>query len=595
MLAVRTGLSPVMIGRAAELARLRELAVTTGDPAVALISGEAGIGKTRLVAELVATLDPAVAVLAGQGSQGAPGRPFQLLLEAVEPQVATWDAVPERLADRSEPLRLLLAPVAPKLAGHADREYGQEELLRAAVALVRELVGPDGAVLVFEDLHWADAESIALFGRLAVTPGLPLLLAGTFRPEGVGRRHPLVDLLAAVTGSGEDELIAILRHLVAGNVMVEEEPDLFAFRHALTREAIAGRLLGRERRRLHEKALAAIQEAGGDDWAAVAWHAQGAGRYDELVEAARAGAWSYLQQGSTAEALRLAETGLSEAERDLDLLAAASKAAWMIGLLSLAIEHGERWHEEAAATGDPALEAGALIHLARLYWEARDYQLQWRTVWAALRVAEPLGESVTLARAYALVSEAHMLNERRDEAIEWADRALDMAEAVGCPPVRASALVNKGSALADTADRHDEGIALLEQAIAEAGAGDYGYVLHRALYNLLAHQVDVWPPERSHEILRRMQETGARTGRGSEAPGWAMHRSEIAVIEGDLEAALAAVRSARDHELAPLEGWIDPLWVDLREASLLLERGQLDQVEGLLDRHPDPRAASCDI
>ena len=101
MLAARTGLSPVMIGRATELARLRELAATTGDPAVALISGEAGIGKTRLVAELVATLDPAVAVLAGQGSQGAPGRPFQLLLEAVEPQVAAWDAVPERLADRS--------------------------------------------------------------------------------------------------------------------------------------------------------------------------------------------------------------------------------------------------------------------------------------------------------------------------------------------------------------------------------------------------------------------------------------------------------------------------------------------------------------
>src|SRR5918999_692740 len=144
MLAVRTGLSPVMIGRAAELARLRELASATGDPAVALISGEAGIGKTRLVAELVATLDPTWPVLAGQGSQGAPGRPFQLLLEAVEPQVAAWDAVPERLADRSEPLRLLLAPVAPKLAGPAEREYGQEELLRAAVALVRELAGRRG-------------------------------------------------------------------------------------------------------------------------------------------------------------------------------------------------------------------------------------------------------------------------------------------------------------------------------------------------------------------------------------------------------------------------------------------------------------------
>jgi DNA-binding CsgD family transcriptional regulator/tetratricopeptide (TPR) repeat protein len=694
MLAARTGLSPVMVGRADELARLRQLVATTGDPAIALICGEAGIGKSRLVAELVATLPPALPVLAGQGSQGAPGRPFQLLLEAVEPQVAAWDAVPERLADRAEPLRLLLAPVAPKLAGPVEREYGQEELLRAAAALVRELAGPDGALLVFEDLHWADAESVALFGRLAVTADLPLLLVGTFRPEAVARRHPLVelladlerqrlvttvalerlgragvgellaavygdpvpfrvaealhrrtggnpffleelvvtagradparlaalplpwslseavlrrlddlapaqrrvvdaaavlgrrvsfDLLAAVTGSGEDELIAILRHLVTENVMAEEEPDVFAFRHALTREAIAGRLLGRERRRLHEKALAAIQETGGGDWAAVAWHAQGAGRYDELVEAARRGAWSYLQQGSTAEALRLAETGLGEAERDPELLATASRAAWMIGLLPLAIEHGERWHAEAAATGDPAREAEALVHLSRLYWEAKDFQLQWRTVWAALAVAEPLGQSETLARAYALVAEAHMLSERPAEAVVWADRALAMADAVGCPAVRASALVNKGTALADTVEGHREGIALLEQAVAEAEAGDFGYVLERALYNLLVQQVEVWPPERSRQVLQRMREVGERTGRGSEAPGWALHRCGIAVVEGDLEEALAALGDARRSDLAPVEGWIDPCWVDLGEAGLLLEAGRLDQVEALLE------------
>src|SRR5215211_7560760 len=695
MLAARTGLSPVMVGRAAELARLRELAATTGEPALALVSGEAGIGKTRLVAELVATLDPGLPVLAGQGSQGAPGRPFQLLLEAVEPLVAAWDAVPDALAGRTEPLRLLLAPVAPKLAGPAEREYGQEELLGAAVALIRELADP-GTLLVFEDLHWADAESIAVFGRLAAQHDLPVLLVGTFRPEAVTRRHPLVelleelerrrvvatialerldragvaellaaiyrhpvpyqvaealhrrtggnpffleelivtagrvdparladlplpwslsetvlrrlddlteaqrrvvdaaailgrripfDLLAAVTGSGEDELIAILRHLVAGNVMVEEEPDTFAFRHALTREAIAGRLLGRERRRLHEKALAAIQETGGGDWAAVAWHAQGAGRYDELVEAARAGAVSYLQQGSTAEALRLAETGLSEAGRDLDLLAAASKAAWMIGLLQLAIEHGRRWHEVAAATGDPAGEAAALIHLARLYWEARDFQLQWRTVWAALAVAEPLGQSGTLARAYALVSEAHMLSERPAEAIEWADKALAMAEAVGCPAVRAAALVNKGTALSDSEDGHDEGIAMLERAITEAEAGGFGYVLHRALYNLLVQQIGVWPPERSRQVLQRMREVAERTGRGSEAPGWALLRSAIAVVEGDLGAALAALGDARRSDLAPVEGWVDPCWVDLGEAGLLLEAGRLDQVEALLERN----------
>jgi MoxR-like ATPase len=49
-----------MMGRAEELARLRTLTTLTGGPAVALINGEAGIGKTRLVA----TLDPALPVLA---------------------------------------------------------------------------------------------------------------------------------------------------------------------------------------------------------------------------------------------------------------------------------------------------------------------------------------------------------------------------------------------------------------------------------------------------------------------------------------------------------------------------------------------------
>jgi predicted ATPase len=80
MLAARTGLSPVMVGRADELARLRELVATTGDPAVALISGEAGIGKTRLVAELVATLPPTMPVLASQTSQGQSCRRVHFLI-----------------------------------------------------------------------------------------------------------------------------------------------------------------------------------------------------------------------------------------------------------------------------------------------------------------------------------------------------------------------------------------------------------------------------------------------------------------------------------------------------------------------------------
>jgi DNA-binding CsgD family transcriptional regulator len=266
----------------------------------------------------------------------------------------------------------------------------------------------------------------------------------------------------------------------------------------------------------------------------------------------------------------------------------------MIGLLSVAIEHGRRWHAEAAATGRPELEAEALVHLARLYWEARDFQRQWQTVHAALALAEPLGESETLARAYALMAEAHMLSGQHAEAVRWADRALAMADAVGCPAVRAAALVNKGTALADMPDGHDQGVALLEQAIAEAEAGGFGYVLHRGLHNLLMQQVDTWPPERSRAVLAKMQATGERTGRGSEAPSWAISRSAIAVIEGDLEAAVAALRDARRPELAPVEGWVDPFWIDLHEAHLLLEAGDPAAVRTFLERHEDTVATRGD-
>src|SRR5262245_11175689 len=82
----RVGLSPVMIGRGLELERLTRLlaSATSRVPMVALVGGEAGVGKTRMVRELVAQVPSGVPVLAGQAEPGALGRPFELLLDALE-------------------------------------------------------------------------------------------------------------------------------------------------------------------------------------------------------------------------------------------------------------------------------------------------------------------------------------------------------------------------------------------------------------------------------------------------------------------------------------------------------------------------------
>src|SRR5262245_55885027 len=68
MLAGRPGLSPLMVGRSAALGRLVGLLDAEGSsaPSVALDSGEAGVGKTRLLRELVSAAPAGMPVLAGQ-------------------------------------------------------------------------------------------------------------------------------------------------------------------------------------------------------------------------------------------------------------------------------------------------------------------------------------------------------------------------------------------------------------------------------------------------------------------------------------------------------------------------------------------------
>ncbi|HWB35593.1 MAG TPA: AAA family ATPase, partial [Rugosimonospora sp.] len=161
-----------MIGRGPELHRLRQLGASP-HVEVAIVAGEPGIGKTRLIDELRDVLPAGTVVLRGEAQPGSLGRPYELLLEALGGRPAA-----------QERLGLL-----------TDPELGPAERLRAAVELVEAALGPGPAVLVFEDLHWADAESTALFEQLADRPGRWLLI-GTYRPAEVTSRRPVEALLA---------------------------------------------------------------------------------------------------------------------------------------------------------------------------------------------------------------------------------------------------------------------------------------------------------------------------------------------------------------------------------------------------------------
>jgi DNA-binding CsgD family transcriptional regulator/tetratricopeptide (TPR) repeat protein len=673
-----------MVGRASELVRLRRLAQTSGDPRVALVSGEAGSGKTRLVQELLADLPASTRAFTARAEEGAMGRPFALLLEAVGPDVATWETVPDGLAAWKDALGTLLGPVAPGLLAE-ERPYASDELLRSAAELVRYLAGGAPAVAVFEDLHWADADSLGLFQRLSVTPGLDFLLVGTFRPEDLDRRHltdllaaverhkrvehlnigrlgvrnvasliaairstevdyptaaalhsrtggnpffleellvtagdvpvgeladyPLpktlteavlrhldgleleerravdaasilgeripFDLLTSVTGLGEDRLLDALRTLVDRGLVVEESADVFSFRHALTREAVAGRLLGRERRRLHEKALAALEETGSNDWAALAHHARAAGRLDEMVAAARQGASSYLRSGATYQALRLAELALHEGEADAELLELATLASWSVGLLATAVERAEQWRTDAMERSDDASLARALRLLARLRWETENPEAHRQAVDQALEVAERLAPGEDRAWVANLAAEASMLEGDTAAAVGWADEAMAAAGPSPSVQLRAAVLVNKGSTLLDIPGEEDLGVEMLQEAlVASIAAEDHQSTL-RALNNLCHHVMPIWEPSRSSELLDQMREVIGRTGRQDWYDNWVELKAIfLAHVQGDLAAARAAVSV---HE--SVRG---KRWMALVDGELSFEAGDLDRADQLL-------------
>ena len=112
--------------------------------------------------------------------------------------------------------------MAPQLGGDDQREYFQQELLRAAVEVVRHVIGENTAFLVFEDLHWGDTESVKVFGRLGTASGLRLLALGTYRSERLNRRHPMAELLEQL------ERDQSLLHLTLQRLTTAEVAELLA-------------------------------------------------------------------------------------------------------------------------------------------------------------------------------------------------------------------------------------------------------------------------------------------------------------------------------------------------------------------------------
>jgi DNA-binding SARP family transcriptional activator len=195
--AARHALLP-FVGREHELERLQVwwTRAARGGGNVGLVGGEAGIGKSRLLAELkrIAESQGGRVLLGAAGSSGGLAyRPIVEALTAAVPMLETVSIEPIWLAVAAN---LLPSLARSRFDVHRPPaiEAGQERvrLFEAVFQLLRALAEQRPVLLVLEDLHWSGQATIDLVDYLDDRiGGTRILIVGSYRDEEVLRAHPL--------------------------------------------------------------------------------------------------------------------------------------------------------------------------------------------------------------------------------------------------------------------------------------------------------------------------------------------------------------------------------------------------------------------
>ncbi|NCP86818.1 MAG: hypothetical protein CO094_08615 [Anaerolineae bacterium CG_4_9_14_3_um_filter_57_17] len=199
-----------MVGRNDEIERLLALfkqARQSGSPLMALINGELGIGKSRLLLEFnnqLEALPEELTVLSTRGLSQASHIPYYLwrsLLrnrfgvrdeERVETATQRWQTGVNELYQEAPPdTRLEITQVLGAMIGlrpSADAPAGEENVRRVHFLtreMLRRMSAKHPLILLLDDLQWADRESLQLITYLLNTsePALPLFIVGAARPD----------------------------------------------------------------------------------------------------------------------------------------------------------------------------------------------------------------------------------------------------------------------------------------------------------------------------------------------------------------------------------------------------------------------------
>ncbi len=210
--------STAFIGRQPELAELTAALqrATAGEATVALVGGESGVGKSRLLDQFaVGARADGARVLWGDCLELGEGElPYAPIVSALRPLARNGDPVLDELGEaRAELARLL-----PELGAIGDLRVeplagsGQLRMFELLLGLFERLARDQPVVVVMEDLHWADRstrEFVAYLARNLCQERVVLVCS--YRSDELHRRHPLRPLLAEVERLDRVRRIGLVR------------------------------------------------------------------------------------------------------------------------------------------------------------------------------------------------------------------------------------------------------------------------------------------------------------------------------------------------------------------------------------------------
>jgi DNA-binding SARP family transcriptional activator len=288
---VRSGLAAAeLVGRARELGALqgRWRTGAAGHPSVVLVRGGAGVGKSRLLAEVAKVARRQGAVVASTQCFGTPGRlalaPVADWLRnpAIQATLTTLDPVWRAEVDRLVPIRK--TPGEPRPGSRAMVDAWQRH--RFFEGLARALVGSGRPLLlVLDNMQWCDQETLAfLTFCLGLVPEAPVLVLGGVRDENPDEEPELMDWAARMRSA------ALLTDLRLNPLELSDTARLA--------EAISGRLLTQDEKNLLQattggfplyvvEAMRTTVDAGGTSLPVGDLHAVLRGRLEQASATAR--------------------------------------------------------------------------------------------------------------------------------------------------------------------------------------------------------------------------------------------------------------------------------------------------------------------